>query len=84
MDFRGAEIQAREAEDRLAEQRGLVRDLTAVLEKRNAKIAQQREALEDARQALNLALLANDFGGDIKGRLRTAWLKVGDALTLKD
>lgn len=40
MDVRGYEMQAVEAQDRLAELRGLMRDLTVVLEKRNAKIKQ--------------------------------------------
>lgn len=42
-----------------------------------------RVALHDARMGLNLALLASGLDSEIKGRLRTAWLKVGDALTLK-
>lgn len=40
-------------------------------------------ALVDARMALNLALLADGLCADIKNSLRTAWLKVGDALKLK-
>lgn len=41
-----------------------------------------REALRDARTALGLALLASGLDIEIKNRLRTAWLKVGDALTI--
>lgn len=44
------------------------------------KMERQRDALADARGALNLALLADGLNNEIKGRLRTAWLKVGDVL----
>lgn len=45
MDFRGEDMQAAEAADRLAELRGLIRDLTTCLENRNAEIKQLRDAL---------------------------------------
>ena len=40
-----ADMQTRESQGRLAEQRGLVRDLTTVLEKRDAEIKRLRAAL---------------------------------------
>lgn len=45
-----------------------------------AEVEQLRAAAWDARLALDLALLADGLGSDIKNRLRTAWLKIGDAL----
>ena len=39
-----------------------------------------RVALRDTRSALSIALLADGLSGEIKNRLRTSWLMVGDAL----
>ena len=48
-------MQAREAQDRLDEQRNLVRDLTTVLEKRNDEIKRLSEALTEANDMLRSA-----------------------------
>lgn len=56
------------------------KNLTIIIEAQRIEIERLRAALQDARQGLNLALLADSLSGEIKNRLRTSWLKVGDAL----
>ena len=51
------------------------------VETQDAEIERLKEAARDARLALDLALLADGLSSDIKNRLRTAWLKLGDALS---
>jgi len=46
------------------------------------KMAIQRLALEDARRALSIVLLSTGIEAELKSRIRTSWLKVGDALKL--
>ena len=53
------------------------------IQKVETEIERLRAALFDARLALDLALMTDGFGPDIKKRLRTTWLKVGDALMLR-
>jgi len=50
------------------------------LEEAAAEIERLRAAAIDGRRALGIALLADGLSGEIKNRLRTSWLMLGDAV----